>query len=158
MHVGSDESSRRLQIGQAAECARLQFESRQSAKELPLRERSPADAAPHWSSRQSRPRKQSHFRKPAGSECHCGRMPFFNTFITTSPQRNAISSFCGSIAGTLLKPIGDSPMISMTVDMVFAVYCPPHAPAAGHATFSRSCNSSSVIFPAAFAPTASNTS
>ena len=65
---------------------------------------------------------------------------------------------CGSMAGTLLKPMGERPIISITVDMVLAVYWPPHAPAAGQATFSSSCNSASLIFPAAFAPTASNTS
>ena len=35
------------------------------------------------------------------------------------------------MAGTLLKPMGESPIISMTVDMVLAVYWPPHAPARG---------------------------
>ena len=41
------------------------------------------------------------------------------------------------------------------VDIVFAVNCPPHAPAAGHATDSSSCSSSALIFPAAYAPIAS---
>src|ERR1700734_1188682 len=87
-----------------------------------------------------------------------GRIPSRSRFSTTLPQSNATESFFGSIAGTLLKPMGESPIISITVDMVFAVYWPPQAPAPGHATSSRSCNSLSVIFPAAFAPTASNTS
>ncbi len=34
----------------------------------------------------------------------------------------------------------------MTVDMVLAVYWPPHAPAAGQATFSSSCKSASRHF------------
>ncbi len=42
------------------------------------------------------------------------------------------------MAGTLLNPMGDRPIISITVDIVFAVYWPPHAPAPGHATFSSS--------------------
>ncbi len=66
-----------------------------------------------------------------------------------------MSSFAGSIAGTLLKPIGESPIISITVDMVFAVYCPPHAPAPGHAASSSPRSSASLIFPAMFAPIAS---
>jgi hypothetical protein len=45
----------------------------------------------------------------------------------------------------------------MTVDIVFAVNCPPHAPAPGHATFSISYSSSSEIFPARYAPIASKT-
>src|SRR5690349_2216339 len=69
------------------------------------------------------------------------------------PQRNENSSLRGSMAGTPLKPIGESPINSITVDMVFAVYCPPQAPAPGHATFSNSSSSASVISPAAFAPT-----
>ncbi len=60
-----------------------------------------------------------------------GRMPFFSRFITTSPQRNATSSLRGSIAGTPLKPMGERPISSITVDMVLAVYWPPHAPAPG---------------------------
>ena len=40
-----------------------------------------------------------------------GRIPCFSRFITTSPQRKATSSFCGSIAGMLLKPMGERPII-----------------------------------------------
>ena len=54
--------------------------------------------------------------------------------------------------------MGDSPIISITVAMVLAVYWPPQAPAPGHARFSMARKSSSDILPAAFAPTASNTS
>ena len=41
---------------------------------------------------------------------------------------------------------------------MFAVNCPPHAPALGQATRSNSFKSSSVVPPAAYFPTASNTS
>ena len=39
-------------------------------------------------------------------------------------------------------------MNSMTVDIVLAVYWPPQAPGPGHAAFSISYSSSSVILPA----------
>jgi hypothetical protein len=42
--------------------------------------------------------------------------------------------------------------------MVLAVNWPPQAPAEGQATSSSACSSSSVISPAAYWPTASNTS
>ena len=48
------------------------------------------------------------------------------------------------------------PNASNDDDMVFAVYCPPQAPTVGHAFFSMPIRSSSDIFPAAKAPTASN--
>ena len=98
------------------------------------------------------------FSNAACVKMSLGRIPFFRRFITTSPQRNATSSLRGSIAGTPLNPIGDSPISSITVLIVFAVYWPPHAPAPGHATFSSASRSASLILPAAFAPTASNTS
>ena len=50
------------------------------------------------------------------------------------------------------------PRKSITSAIVFAVNWPPHAPAPGHATSSSACTSSSLIVPAARAPTASNTS
>ena len=50
------------------------------------------------------------------------------------------------------------PMTSATHAIVFAVNCPPHAPALGQATFSKSFKSFSVVPPAAYLPTASNTS
>ena len=48
-------------------------------------------------------------------------------------------------------------MNSITVAIVLAVNCPPHAPAPGQATFSISYSSSRLIFPARYAPIASNT-
>ena len=50
------------------------------------------------------------------------------------------------------------PRKSITSAMVLAVNWPPQAPAPGQAADSRACTSSSVIRPAARAPTASNTS
>ena len=49
-------------------------------------------------------------------------------------------------------------MASDTQAMVFAVNWPPQAPADGQAAHSRIFRSSSDIFPAALAPTPSNTS
>ena len=46
----------------------------------------------------------------------------------------------------------------MVIDMVLAVYWPPHAPGPGQATVSSSSRSARLIRPAATAPIASNTS
>ena len=50
------------------------------------------------------------------------------------------------------------PSTSKAIAIVLAVNWPPQAPAPGQATSSSACSSSSVIFPAACAPTASKTS
>jgi hypothetical protein len=68
--------------------------------------------------------------------------------MTSSPVRRAAASLAGSSAGMPFKPAGDSPMNSMIVLIVLAVYWPPQAPAPGQATFSISCSSSRVILPA----------
>ena len=68
--------------------------------------------------------------------------------MISSPVRWAAASLAGSSAGVPLRPAGDSPMNSMTVLIVLAVYWPPQAPGPGHAAFSISRNSSSEIFPA----------
>ena len=52
----------------------------------------------------------------------------------------------------------DNPIASATQAMVLAVYCPPHAPWPGQATFSSAVRSLSGQLPAACWPTASNTS
>jgi hypothetical protein len=44
----------------------------------------------------------------------------------------------GDSAGLEEDPGRQSPIASIAVDMVFAVYIPPHAPAPGHACCSRS--------------------
>ncbi|MNT36877.1 hypothetical protein D3C72_1729870 [compost metagenome] len=49
------------------------------------------------------------------------------------------------------------PSASNALDIVLAVYMPPHEPVPGMARFSISCRSSSLMLPAAFWPTASNT-
>ena len=49
-------------------------------------------------------------------------------------------------------------MNSHTVDIVLAVNCPPQAPAPGQALSSSAASRASVMWPAACAPTASNTS
>ncbi len=87
-----------------------------------------------------------------------GLRSVFSSCRTSSPHLRPTSSFAECVAGTLLKPMGDMPSASMTIDMVLAVYCPPHAPAPGQATSSSSLRSESVMIPAAFAPTASKTS
>ncbi len=49
------------------------------------------------------------------------------------------------------------PSASKAEDMVLAVYMPPHEPVPGMACISISRRSSSLMLPAAFWPTASNT-
>jgi hypothetical protein len=77
--------------------------------------------------------------------------------MISSPVVRAALSLAGSSAGMPLSPAGERPMNSRTVDIVFAVYCPPQAPGPGHATCSMSYSSSSVILPARYAPIASKT-
>ena len=78
--------------------------------------------------------------------------------MTSSPACSEIGPLCSSTAGTIEKPAGEMPSTSNAIAIVLAVNCPPQAPAPGEATFSISVSSSSVIRPAAWAPTASNTS
>ena len=78
--------------------------------------------------------------------------------MTSAPARRETSPFSASIAGTPLALIGDTPSSSQTVDIVFAVNCPPQAPGPGQATSSSAQSCASVILPAAWVPTASNTS
>ena len=69
----------------------------------------------------------------------------------------ATSSLRPSSAGTIAVPAGEMPSASKAIAIVFAVNCPPQAPAPGEAASSSSCSSSSVILPAANSPTASKT-
>ena len=78
--------------------------------------------------------------------------------MTTSPTLRATSLFSATIAGTPFALSGDTPSSSHTIAIVFAVNCPPHAPGPGQALFSSASSCASVSFPAACAPTASNTS
>ena len=75
--------------------------------------------------------------------------------MTISPQRAAALSLSGCSAGMPFRPAGERPRISRTIDIVLAVYCPPHAPAPGQLTDSISYSSSAVILPARYAPMAS---
>ena len=81
-----------------------------------------------------------------------------SSLMTSLPASTQTSSLRGSIAGTIAVPIGEIPITSKAVAIVLAVNCPPQAPAPGQAACSSSDRSSSLILPAACAPTASNTS
>ena len=61
----------------------------------------------------------------------------------------------GESAGMAFSPDGLIPRNSRIVDIVFAVNCPPQAPAPGHATDSSSCRSAAQILPTAWPPIAS---
>ncbi len=68
------------------------------------------------------------------------------------PASYAACSLSRCIAGIPFVPNGESPRKSRIVDIVFAVNWPPQAPAPGQAADSSSWSSSSLIFPAAWAP------
>src|SRR6202140_4488892 len=85
-------------------------------------------------------------------------MSFATRSMTSRPARSATSSLCGSSAGTSFAPAGLMPRNSIAIDMVFAVNCPPQAPAPGQALSSISRSSVRLILPAETAPTASKTS
>ena len=87
-----------------------------------------------------------------------GRSPFPARVTASLPAFCATTALAASVAGTLPLPSGEMPSASQTTAIVFAVNWPPQAPAPGQATSSRVLNSWSVILPAAWAPTASNTS
>ncbi len=87
-----------------------------------------------------------------------GRRSSASTRITSSPILSATVPFSSSSAGTIELPPGEIPSASNAQAIVFAVNCPPQAPAPGLATFSSSRSSSSLSSPAAFAPIASKTS
>ena len=78
--------------------------------------------------------------------------------MTSSPARRATSCFSATMAGTPFALSGETPSSSHTIDMVFAVNCPPQAPGPGQALFSSAPSRASLSRPAACAPTASNTS
>ena len=61
-----------------------------------------------------------------------GRTSRVTRSMTSSPHCRAAASLAGSSAGIPLRPAGESPMNSITVLIVFAVYWPPQAPAPGH--------------------------
>ena len=87
-----------------------------------------------------------------------GRWPRASTSSTSLPASTATSLLLPSIAGTMAAPAGEIPIISKAIAIVLAVNCPPQAPDPGDATSTSSSSSSSVMSPAAWRPTASNTS
>ncbi len=87
-----------------------------------------------------------------------GLTPARTSVITRSPASRPMPAFFGSVAGTLPLPSAAMPRNSLAIAMVFAVNCPPQAPAPGHAASSSVHISASLSVPAALAPTASNTS
>ena len=87
-----------------------------------------------------------------------GSTPLVRTSIMSLPVANAISSLRGSMAGTSLNPIGETPSISNAVAIVLAVNWPPQAPPPGHARPSIAPSSWALILPALNAPIASKTS
>ena len=84
-------------------------------------------------------------------------MPRRSKLTTAAPARSASPSRRPSIAGGDAVPGRLIPMASAIELIVLAVNMPPHAPSPGHAFDSIWWSSSSVIVPAAQAPTASNT-
>ena len=78
--------------------------------------------------------------------------------IASLPASRAASSFESWRAGIALSPPGEMPRNSSAIAIVFAVNCPPQAPAPGHATLSSAWTSLPVMTPAACCPTASKTS
>ena len=87
-----------------------------------------------------------------------GFSPRRRTSTASRPTSTATSALLASTAGTIAEPTGEMPRTSNAMAIVLAVNCPPQAPAPGLAATSISRSSSSVILPAACAPTASKTS
>ena len=85
--------------------------------------------------------------------------PLLHELHRETPGRlRDLPALSGWVAGTALAPGGDSPRNSSAVLIVFAVNCPPHAPAPGQACSSTARSSAASILPALKAPTASKTS
>ena len=78
--------------------------------------------------------------------------------MTSAPARSATAPLRSSVAPTVALPIGETPMNSIVVAIVLAVYCAPQAPAPGQAASSMAVSSSAVILPDASSPTPSKTS
>src|SRR5688572_8751283 len=75
---------------------------------------------------------------------------------STRADSAAESAFSASGEAIWDDPSTLMPSASNEEDIVLAVYMPPHAPTDGQAFFSMPMKSSSLILPAAYAPTASN--
>ena len=88
-----------------------------------------------------------------------GRVSVSTSFIASSPAFTAACGLPGCVAGISFRPGALTPRKSRAVAIVFAVNCPPHAPAPGQAALSSACTSRlASSMPAACAPTASKTS
>ena len=87
-----------------------------------------------------------------------GLIFFFNNSITCLPLSIAYLSRSSYGAGVPDEYGNAKPIASDTHAIVFAVNCPPQAPADGQATSSSSSSSLSDIFPASCIPTPSKTS
>src|SRR3712207_3040074 len=87
-----------------------------------------------------------------------GLILFSNKVSIAFPVSKQILYRISLSAGGVALPGRDIPIASLIDAIVFAVYIPAHDPAKGQATFSRVFNSSKVIFPALYVPTASYTS
>ena len=86
-----------------------------------------------------------------------GLMSSSTSLMICFPDSNAIWLFSSVLAWVVAQVGRDNPNVSVMHAMVFAVNSPEQLPAPGHAHLSSSITSSSVIFPAEYAPTASKT-
>ncbi len=86
-----------------------------------------------------------------------GLMFFSNTSMTLIPATFASRILSPYTAGIVPLPGSPMPKASVRQFMELAVNIPEQEPQLGHAWFSSSNNSSSVMLPARTAPTASNT-
>ena len=86
-----------------------------------------------------------------------GVIPSSSIRTTAAPAALASGWRRPSMAGGDADPGRLIPIASPIELIVLAVNMPPHAPSPGHARRSISSSSSSLIVPAALAPTASNT-
>ncbi len=87
-----------------------------------------------------------------------GRSPAASACTVTSPVARASAVRSALTAGGEAAPGSAIPSASEQADIVFAVYIPAHEPAPGQAARSTASRSASDMSPAAWAPTASNTS
>src|ERR1019366_1907055 len=98
------------------------------------------------------------FRTAALVSTSRGRSPLARAATAAAPVRRASSVRSADTAGGVAEPGSAMPSASAQADMVLAVYMPAHDPAPGQAARSMARASASDISPAAWAPTASNTS
>ena len=98
------------------------------------------------------------FSKASRVSTSAGVWPRASTSMTRRPASKPAFVLRASVAPAEPLPRGAMPRNSMAVAMVLAVYCAPQAPAPGQATSSSAVSCASVIWPAAWRPTPSNTS